>query len=137
MKYFLMIVMLFSIITPTFAKLDEDDLNQIRLLIAEELKPIKTEIQSVKDELKAEIQSVKDELKAEIQSVKVDVAKVDGRVDGIDNLITWLLAIIICVFGLPQVVALWLNRKDDRELKKQVETLAQEMEILRQQIQTP
>jgi len=141
MKYFVMIVILLSIVLSAHAELTSDDvkkiqeivnnnsqlgeadLNKIRLLIHAELKPIKTEIQSVKDDL---------------QSVKESVAKLDGRIDGIEKFITWLLATIILVFGVPQVIALWLDRKDSKLEKQQIETLTREVEALKnQRIQAP
>ena len=103
MKYFTIALMLIAIIsTPAISDLSQDDLNKIRLLIADELKPIQTEIQTVK----TEIQTVKTELKDAIASVKEDVASLSGRVDGVEKLITWLMVIIVAIVGIPQVVVL-------------------------------
>ena len=134
MKYFTIALMLIAIIsTPAISDLSQDDLNKIRLLIADELKPIQTEIQTVK----TEIQTVKTELKDAIASVKEDVASLSGRVDGVEKLITWLMVIIVAIVGIPQVVVLWRSKKD-RILKKQVETLTQKIEALeKQRIQSP
>ena len=134
MKYFTIALMLIAIIsTPAISDLSQDDLNKIRLLIADELKPIQTEIQTVK----TEIQTVKTELKDAIASVKEDVASLSGRVDGVKKLITWLMVIIVAIVGIPQVVVLWRSKKD-RILEKQVETLTQKIEALeKQRIQSP
>ena len=134
MKYFTIALMLIAIIsTPAISDLSQDDLNKIRLLIADELKPIQTEIQTVK----TEIQTVKTELKDAIASVKEDVASLSGRVDGVEKLITWLMVIIVAIVGIPQVVVLWRSKKD-RILEKQVETLTQKIEALeKQRIQSP
>ncbi len=114
MKYFTIAFMLIAIIsTPAVSQLDQYDLNKIRLLIADELKPIQNDIQTIKTELKGEIASVKE-----------DVASLSGRVDGVEKLITWLMVIIVAIVGIPQVVVLWCNKKD-RTLEKQVETLTQ------------
>ena len=44
MKYFAIALMLIAIIsTPAISDMSQDDLNKIRLLIADELKPIQTE----------------------------------------------------------------------------------------------
>jgi chaperonin cofactor prefoldin len=127
MKYFTIALMLIAIIsTPAISDLSQDDLNKIRLLIADELKPIQTEIQTVKTELKDAIASVKE-----------DVASLSGRVDGVEKLITWLMVIIVAIVGIPQVVVLWRSKKD-RILEKQVETLTQKIEALeKQRIQSP
>ncbi len=134
MKYFTIALMLIAIIsTPAISDLSQDDLNKIRLLIADELKPIQTEIQTVK----TEIQTVKTELKDAIASVKEDVASLSGGVDGVEKLITWLMVIIVAIVGIPQVVVLWRSKKD-RILEKQVETLTQKIEALeKQRIQSP
>ena len=134
MKYFTIALMLIAIIsTPAISDLSQDDLNKIRLLIADELKPIQTEIQTVK----TEIQTVKTELKDAIASVKEDVASLSGWVDGVEKLITWLMVIIVAIVGIPQVVVLWRSKKD-RILEKQVETLTQKIEALeKQRIQSP
>ena len=134
MKYFTIALMLIAIIsTPAISDLSQDDLNKIRLLIADELKPIQTEIQTVK----TEIQTVKTELKDAIASVKEDVASLSGWVDGVKKLITWLMVIIVAIVGIPQVVVLWRSKKD-RILEKQVETLTQKIEALeKQRIQSP
>ena len=134
MKYFTIALMLIAIIsTPAISDLSQDDLNKIRLLIADELKPIQTEIQTVK----TEIQTVKTELKDAIASVKEDVASLSRRVDGVEKLITWLMVIIVAIVGIPQVVVLWRSKKD-RILEKQVETLTQKIEALeKQRIQSP
>ena len=134
MKYFTIALMLIAIIsTPAISDLSQDDLNKIRLLIADELKPIQTEIQTVK----TEIQTVKTELKDAIASVKEDVASLSGWVDGVKKLITWFMVIIVAIVGIPQVVVLWRSKKD-RILEKQVETLTQKIEALeKQRIQSP
>jgi chaperonin cofactor prefoldin len=126
-KYFTIALTLIAIIsTPAISDLSQDDLNKIRLLIADELKPIQTEIQTVKTELKDAIASVKE-----------DVASLSGRVDGVEKLITWLMVIIVAIVGIPQVVVLWRSKKD-RILEKQVETLTQKIEALeKQRIQSP
>ncbi len=138
MKYFTIALMLIVLIsTPAISQLDQNDLNKIRLLIAEELKPIQKEIQTLKTELKSEITSVRSELKGEIASVKEDVASLSGRLDGVEKLITWLMVIIVAIVGIPQVVVLWRSKKD-RTLEKQVETLTQKIEALeKKRIQSP
>ena len=141
MKYFTITFMLIVIIsTPAVSQLSQDDLNQIRLLIVNELKPIRAEIQALKTEIQTVKMELKDDiasLRKEIASVKEDVASLSGRVDGIEKLITGLLVIIVAIVGIPQVVVLWRSKKD-RILEKQVETLTQKIEALeRQRIQSP
>ena len=128
---------------PALADLTSQDLDKIRLIVKEELK---AEITTVKQELKAEITTVKQELKAEItkttaeietldtrlRTVDQGVAWVRGKLDNLDKQISWLIALIIIAVGIPQIVVAWRSRKD-RAMEKQIETLAQEIETLKQQ----
>ena len=107
------IVLLFSIafwviVPPTLAELTVRDLEKIRSIIkeevADEIAPIKTEIAS----MKIEIASVKDE----VSSLKENVASLNGRVGGIEKQMTWLMGVIIVVVGVPQIIVVWLSRKD-------------------------
>ena len=135
------IVLLFSIafwviVPPALAELTVRDLEKIRSFIkeevADEIAPIKTEIASMKTEIasmKTEIASVKDE----VSSLKENVASLNGRVGGIEKQMTWLMGVIIVVVGVPQIIVVWLSRKD-REQAKRIEELAQEIETLKQQI---
>ena len=142
------IVLLFSIVfwviaPPALAELTVQDLKKIRSIIkeevADEIAPIKAEISSIKTEIssmKAEISSIKTEIssvKDEVFSVKENVASLDGRVGGVEKQMTWLMGVIIVVVGVPQIIVVWLSRKD-REQAKRIEELAKEIETLKQQI---
>ena len=162
MKYFVITLLLLSLLTPAFAELDDTDLNKIRLLIVESEIRTKAEIQSVKDELKTDISkikedvaSLKDELKTDISKIKEDVASLKDELktdiskikeavtslkssfDGLGGKMNILTAIVCALIGLIGVVIAlpaWQNRKDENALKKQVETLIQDMEMLKQHI---
>ena len=111
MKYILLFSILFSVISlPAFSELTDADLDKIRLIVNEEIKPLKTDI----------------------GTLKVDVAQLDGRITGIEKQITWLMALIIVAVGIPQVIVAWRSRKD-RETERKIEQLTQEIETLKQQ----
>ena len=96
MKYILLFSILFCVISlPAFSELTDADLDKIRLIVNEEIKPLKTDI----------------------GTLKVDVAQLDGRITGIEKQITWLMALIIVAVGIPQVIVAWRSRKD-RELNE-------------------
>ena len=131
------IVLLFSIVfwviaPPALAELTVQDLKKIRSIIkeevADEIAPIKAEIASIKTEISS--------MKTEISSVKENVASLNGRVGGIEKQMTWLMGVIIVVVGVPQIIVVWLSRKD-REQAKRIEELAKEIEMLKQQIANP
>ena len=88
---------------PVFGELTPQDLDKIRLIVKEEIKP----------------------LKADIVALKVDVARLDGRLTGVEkqiatitNLICWLIALIVIAIGIPQIIMAFRSRKGSRPRAK-------------------
>ena len=152
-KVLLFSIVFWAIALPALAELTVQDLEKIRSIIkeevADEIAPLKVEIASVKTEIasmkteiasmKTEIASVKTEIasvKDEVFSVKESIASLSGRVEGVEKQMTWLMGVIIVVASVPQVIVVWLSRKD-REQAKRIEELAREIETLKQQIANP
>lgn len=112
---FVFLILFGTIVLPALGALDDADLNQIRLIVQEEIKPIKEDI----------------------AGLKIEVATLSGRVGGIEKMMTWLMVPIVVAVGLPQIIIAWRSRKD-RSIEKQIEVLTQEIETLkRQQIIQP
>lgn len=114
---FLFSVLFCAIALPALGELTDTDLNRIRLIIEEEIKPIK----------------------ADIVSLKTDVAWMQGKLENVDKQITHvtyttygIIGVIILVVGIPQIT-LTLRSRRDRSLERQVEMLAREIETLKQQ----
>ena len=113
-------ILLCAIAIPSFAELTDADLDKIRLIVKEEIKP----------------------LKADIEKLKVDVARLDGRITGIEGRMTGiekqishatnvtygLIALIVVAIGIPA----WRGRSD-REQDRKIEQLTREIETLKQQ----
>ena len=102
---------------PVFGELTPEDLDKIRLIVKEEIKP----------------------LKADIVALKIDVARLDGRLTGVEkqiatitNLICWLIALIVIAIGIPQIIMAFRSRKD-RDQERKIEELIREIETLKQQ----
>ena len=111
MKMICVLLIFFGTIAlPALGALDDADLNQIRLIVKEEIKP----------------------LKEDIVVLKTEVAALSGRVSGIEKMMTWLMVLIVVAVGLPQIIIAWRSRKD-RSIEKQIEVLTQEIETLKQQ----
>ena len=88
---------------PVFGELTPQDLDKIRLIVKEEIKP----------------------LKADIEALKVDVARLDGRLTGVEkqiatitNLIYSLIALIVIAIGIPQIIMAFRSRKESRPREK-------------------
>ena len=156
MKTVIVLSILFcAIALPVLGELTDADLDKIRLIVKEEVKTeiagVRQEIAGVKQELKAEIAGVKQELKAEIagvkQELKAEIAGsekrikdyIDAKIEGIDNrfatynwVIYILMPLVVAAIGIPTAIIAWRIGKD-HSLERQVETLTQEIETLKQQ----
>ena len=118
MKTVLLFSILFSAIAmPAIGELTDADLDKIRLIVKEE----------IKEEIKP--------LKADIDSLKTDVARLDGRLTGVEKQVTHatnvtygLIALIVVAIGIPA----WRGKRD-RDQERKIEALTQEIETLKQQ----
>ena len=112
-------ILLCVIAMPAMGALTDADLDKIRLI--------------VKDEISTELKPVK----SDIETLKTEVAYVRGKLDILDKYVIALIALVVMAVGAPQIVMAWRSRKD-RVLEKQIEVLTQEIETLKQrQIVSP
>ena len=125
MKKVLFFSILFcAIALPALGELAEADLNKIRLIVNEEIKPIEVDIVL---------------LKTDTAWIRGKLESVDEQFEGVNNQITHsrritygLIALIVAAVGIPQIVIAWRSKKDSTQ-EKQIEELRQEIEELRQQ----
>ena len=141
MKTILVLSTLFwAIALPALGELTDADLDKIRLIIKEE---VKTEITAVRQEITAvrqEITAVRQELKAEIASSEKSIKEyINIRIDSVEKRLStynWviyvLMPLIVATIGIPTAMIAWRSGRD-RSLERQVETLTQEIETLKQQ----
>ncbi len=111
-------LLLCAIAMPAIGALSDADLNKIRLIVKEE----------VKSEITASEKRVKEYISQEIKTVN---AKIEGNDEQLSQLF-WLVIALMALIGLPQAIIAWRSRKD-HSLEKQIETLTQEIETLKQQ----
>ena len=132
MKTTLLLSVLFcAIALPALGELTETDLNKIRLIIEEELKPIKDNIVTLKTDVAW--------IKGKLESVDKQFDGVDKQFDGVRDQIPHakyvfygVIALIVAVVAAPLIPFVQEIRKD-RLLKKQIEMLTKEVETLKQQ----
>ena len=134
MKTILVLSILFwAIALPALGELTDADLDKIRLIVKEEVKTeitgVKTEIAGVKQELKAEIASSEKRVK---EYINIRVDSVEKRLSTYNWVIYVLMPLIVATIGIPTAMIAWRSGKD-RSLERQVETLTQEIETLKQQ----
>ena len=118
MKPILLFSLLLCVIAmPAIGELTDADLDKIRLIVKEE----------IKEEIKP--------LKADIDGLKTDVARLDGRLTGVEKQVTHatnvtygLIALIVVAIGIPA----WRGKRD-RDQERKIEALTQEIETLKQQ----
>lgn len=110
-------ITLCAITLPAGGELTDADLDKIRLIVKEE----------IKEEIKP--------LKADIDGLKTDVARLDGRLTGVEKQVTHatnvtygLIALIVVAIGIPA----WRGKRD-RDQERKIEALTQEIETLKQQ----
>ena len=111
-----------AVAMPVLAELTDADLDKIRLI--------------VKEEIKAELAPIK----ADIGTLKEEVARLDGRMNGVEkqvahatNVTYGLIALIVVAIGIPA----WRGKRD-RDQERKIEQLRQDIENLkRQQIVRP
>ena len=116
MKTILAILILFSAIAlPALGELTDADLDKIRLIVKEE----------VNKEIISSEARTKEHINTQIESV-------DKRLSLVTTLIVALIALIVLAVGIPQILMALRNRRDE-SLEKQIQTLTQEIETLKQQ----
>ena len=116
MKTILVLSILFSAIAfPALGDLTDADLNKIRLIVKEE---INTEIESFEKDIKEYIDTKNESVEKRL------------------SLVTTLMVALMAVIGVPLVVLTimigWRSVKDNPQ-QKEIETLRQEIETLKQQ----
>ena len=158
MKTILTLLILFSTITlPALGELTDPDLDKIRLILQEEIskeiKPLRADIDRLKTDgairqteitnLKETINNRFNNVQKDFDNVQKDFDNVQKNFDNIQKNFDRQNNIIIACIGIPLGilaigVTVWgisANRRSrkDQTLEKQIETLTQEIEILKQQ----
>ena len=134
MKIILVLSILFwASVLPALGDLTDADLDKIRLIVKEE---VQTEITAVRQELKAEIagseKRLKDYIDAKIEGVDKHLVGVDKQLSTYNWVLIVLMPLIVAAVGIPTAIIAWRSGRD-RSLERQVETLTQEIETLKQQ----
>ena len=144
MKFMLLLSILFSAIAfPVFGELTDADLDKIRLIINEEIKPIKADIVSLKTDV-AWMRGKLENVDKQFEGVDKQFEGVDKQFEGVErqighgtNVMYGLIALIVAAIAIPQILIAWRSGKD-RTLERQIETLTQEIEaIKKRQIVNP
>ena len=124
----LLSILLCAMTLPSIGALLPEDLDKIRLIVKEEVAPIKTETAAIKQDIAM--------LNGRVDGLSGRVDGLSERIDGIEKIIPWLMVLIVVAVGIPQVIVAWGSRKD-REQDRKIEELTREIEALKQHIVNP
>ncbi len=75
---------------------------------------------------------MKEHIDVRMNSVNIEVDGVEKRVEFLAYMVYALIALIVGAIAIPQLIVTWRSGRD-RSLERQVETLTQEVETLKQQ----
>ncbi len=146
MKTFIFLSILFSAIAlPAFGALTDADLDKIRLIINEEIKPIKADIVSLKTDvawMRGKLESVDKQFESvdkqfegvnkQFESVNKQFESVDRQITHVTYITYGLIALIVAAIAIPQILIAWRAEKS-RSLERKVEMLTEEIETLKRQ----
>lgn len=119
---FLFSILLCVVALPAFSELTQSDLEKISLIVNDAEKRIKKDT-------KADIDTFQKNIK---EYIDIKIESIDKRLSTYNWVIYVLVPLIVVAIGIPSAIMAWRIRKD-RHLEKQVETLIQEVEALKQQ----
>ena len=144
MKFMLLLSILFSAIAlPVLGELTDADLNKIRLIINEEIKPIKADIVSLQTDnawIRGKLESIDKQFEGvdkQFEGVGDKFASIERQIGHTTNIMYGLIALIVAAISIPQILIAWRSAKD-RTLERQIQTLIQEVEtIKKRQIVSP
>ncbi|RKU19438.1 hypothetical protein C6500_10830 [Candidatus Poribacteria bacterium] len=131
-------ILLCAIALPAFGELTDADLDKIRLIVQEEIEPIKADIVT----LKTDVALMKTEVAILKENVNDRFASVNSRIDDVQKNFGRQNNIIIACIGIPMAIiaigatvwGLLVHRQSrkDQMLERQIEVLTQEIETLKQ-----
>ena len=131
---------LFSgIALPALGALTDADLNQIRLIVQEEIKPIKADIVTLKTDVavvKSEVANLKETVKNLRETVNKDFDTIQKNFNRQNNIIIACIGIPLAILAIGATVwGILAHRRSrkDQTLEKQIATLTEEIETLKQQ----
>lgn len=140
MKTILVLLILFCVIArPALGELTGANLDKIRLIVQEEIKPIKADIIQLKTDgamIKIEVANLKEAINTGFDTVQTDFDTVQKQFDRQNNVIIACIGIPLAILAIG--ATLWgilANRRSRKEstLEKQIQVLTQEIETLKQQ----
>ena len=132
MKTILALLILFcAIALPAPGELTDADLDKIRLIVQEEIKPIKTDIVTLKTDgavVKTDVTNLKETVNKDSDAIQKNFDRQNNIIIACIGIPLAILAIGATIWG---ILAHRRSRKD-RSLERQIEVLTQEIETLKQ-----
>ena len=121
-------ILLCAIALPALGELTDADLDKIRLIVKEEIKPIKADIVTLKTDMAV--------VKTEVTNLKETVDKqfvgVNNQITHVQNVTYGLIALIVVAVGIPQIVIAWRDRGQKAQAER-VKNLENQISIIAEQ----
>ena len=126
MKTVLLCSILFcAIMLPALGELTDADLNKIRLIMKEEIKPLKDEIGTLKTDAAW--------IRGKLEGVDEQFKGVNNQITHVQNVTYGLIALIVAAIGIPQIIMVWRERGQKAQVEK-IERLEEQINIIAEQI---
>ena len=134
MKNFIFSTILFcAIALPALGELTDADLDKIRLIVKEEIKPLQADIETLKIDV-ARLEGRITGIEGRMTGMEERFTGIEGRFTGIEkqishatNVTYGLIALIVVAIGVP----VWRGKRD-RDQERKIDELTREIETLKE-----
>ncbi|MCY4552479.1 MAG: hypothetical protein OXC79_02285 [Candidatus Poribacteria bacterium] len=128
MKHTLLFLIPFcAIAMPVMGELTDADLNEIRLIVQEEVKPIKADIVTLKTDVAW--------IRGKLEGVDKQFEGVNQRITHATNVSYGLIALIVAAIAIPQIIIAW-REKGQKAQAERIENLENQIRIIAEQPNT-
>lgn len=124
MKNILIIIIIFSAL-PCFAELTENDIRQIRQVIREEIKPLEDRVGALEKQVLVLEIKMEEKFKAVDDKLSLVQTSVDDKLSLVQWFIGGLVALVVAAIAIPQLLILYREKKEAKEIDKLRDTIAE------------
>ncbi|MFQ6039575.1 MAG: hypothetical protein ACE5PV_01860 [Candidatus Poribacteria bacterium] len=125
MKTVITLILLFTLVSPCFAELTENDIGRIRQVIRGELEPIKIEMAELKVKVSEMDKRINEKFKAVDDKISIVQASVNDKLSLMQWFIGGLVALVVAAIAIPQLLILYREKKESKEMDKLREAIAE------------
>ena len=124
---FFLLIPFCGIAMPVMSELTDADLNQIRLIVQEEVKPIKADIVTLKTDAAW--------IRGKLEGVDKQFEGVNQRITHTTNISYGLIALIVAAIAIPQIIIAWREKGQKAQVER-IENLENQIRRVTEQPNT-